>query len=78
MHWKYYEVVMIFNVREKELLLRLISVEQSRLAVSIGDSYEEDNVNNNDSVIQIYETIKKKSYRSNEHLRFNCRTSKKN
>ena len=60
MHWKYYEVIMIFDLREKELLLRLISVEQSRLAVSIGDSYEEDNVNNNDSVIQIYETIKKK------------------
>ena len=51
---------MIFDLREKELLLRLISVEQSRLAVSIDDSDEEDNVNNNDSVIQIYETIKKK------------------
>ena len=51
---------MIFDLREKELLLRLISVEQSRLAVSIGDSDEESNVNNNDSVIQIYETIKKK------------------
>ena len=60
MHWKYYEVIMIFDLKEKELLLRLISVEQSRLAVSIGDSYEEGNVNNNDSVIQIYETIKKK------------------
>ena len=60
MHWKYYEVIMIFDLKEKELLLRLISVEQSRLAVSIGDSYEEYNVNNNDSVIQIYETIKKK------------------
>ena len=60
MHWKYYEVIMIFDLREKELLLRLISVEQSRLAVSIGDSYEEGNVNNNDSIIQIYETIKKK------------------
>ena len=60
MHWKYYEVIMIFDLREKELLLRLISVEQSRLAVSIGDSDEESNVNNNDSVIQIYETIKKK------------------
>ena len=51
---------MIFNVREKELLLRIISVEQSRLSVSIDDSDEEDNVNNNDSVIRIYETIKKK------------------
>ena len=60
MHWKYYEVIMIFDLKEKELLLRLISVEQSRLAVSIGDSDEESNVNNNDSVIQIYETIKKK------------------
>ena len=60
MHWKYYEVIMIFGLKEKELLLRLISVEQSRLAVSIGDSYEEGNVNNNDSIIQIYETIKKK------------------
>lgn len=51
---------MIFDLKEKELLLRLISVEQSILAVSIGDSDEEGNVNNNDSVIQIYETIKKK------------------
>ena len=59
MHWKYYEVIMIFDLREKELLLRLISVEQSRLAVSMSDS-DDENVNNNDSVIQIYETIKKK------------------
>ena len=51
---------MIFDLKEKELLLRLISVEQSRLVVSIGDIDEENNVNNNDSVIQIYETIKKK------------------
>ena len=52
---------MIFDGREKELLLKLITYEQSRLAVSVGDSDDEyNNVNNNDSVIQIYETIKKK------------------
>lgn len=50
---------MIFDGREKELLLRLISVEQSMLAVSMGDS-DDENVNNNDSVIQIYENVKKK------------------
>lgn len=42
---------MIFEQNEKELLLKLITTEQSRLAVTDGD---------NDKIIENYETIKKK------------------
>lgn len=47
---------MIFDPKEKELLLRLITVEQSRLTVQFG---EEEN-NNNDDLIRRFEIIKKK------------------
>ena len=42
---------MVFNTNEKELLLNLITVQQSKLVV---------NDNKNDEVIETYEIIKRK------------------